>query len=70
MLYFNSGIRFFTETYMICFLFALLNISEMQPRYGLASVTLSNILSFITIIAAIALPVILCVYYYRKRTSW
>ena len=69
-LYWNSGIRFFAETYMVCFLFALLNIRELESRYGLASVTLSNVLAMLTLIAGVVLPIFFCVYYYRKRNEW
>ena len=69
-LYWNSGIRFYTETYMVCVLFAMLNYHELEWIDGITAVSLSNYISFTYLVLAIIMPIFFAVFYYRKREKW
>lgn len=67
LLYWNSGIRFYTETYMVCILFAMLNYYELEWVDGLTAVYLTNYITYTYLIIAFLIPIFFAVFYYRNR---
>ena len=66
----NSCLRFYTEVYLQCFIFALLNLRELDTESVILSVKVSNIASYVTVFAGVAIPLGFFLYYYRNRAEW
>ena len=56
--------------YLQCFVFALLNLNELDTESTILSVKISNIFSYVTVTAGVVIPLGFFYYYYRNRAEW
>ena len=69
-IFWNANIRIYAETYLQCFLFALLDLYEISWQHGIFSVGLSNTMSYIVLIVGLILPIFFCALYLKNRAKW
>ena len=68
-LFIDGSLRMFMEAYLTLCLFSLLNVKEIDWP-GFAVTEFSNTFSFIVLPILLIVPIILFVYYFRKRENW
>jgi len=69
-LFWRGSIRVFIETFADLTLFTMLNVSEAEWPKGLESVITSNVISYLTLLACLAVPAFLFFYACRRRATW